>query len=314
MRLVCMLSFLISITLAGQKQENYYDYNWKPCEPEDARFYSTVEKTDSGWLRRDYYLGNLQLQMQALYSDRETKIMSGHCLYYYPNGRLSAVGFKKNNKTEGIYTRYYSNGMMADSAMYHNGVPAGSRIMWHRNGYMSDSIAHVNDSMDVHYSWFDNGSISFAGYLLKEKKHCKWKYFHRNGNLSAEQVFNNGETVSVKYFNEDSTEQPDTSKANSEAVFKNGGVEGWLKYMGKNANWPEGFALQNASRVVVVVSFTVDEEGKVQDAEVSVPFHKEFDSIALKVIKNSPPWKPAIAQNRKVKNHFRQPVTFQQVE
>jgi TonB family protein len=314
MRLVCILSFLISISSAGQKHENYYDYNWKACEPGDARFYCTVEKTDSGWLRLDYYLSNMQLQMQALYEDAACKSVNGYAFYYHPNGRPSTLGRMLHNKQQGICVRYYSNGMMADSAMYHNGIPAGSRIMWHRNGYMSDSIVHVNDSMNVHYSWFDNGSISFAGYLLKEKKHGKWKYFHRNGSLAGELVFDKGEIVSVKYYNDDGTGQADTSRANSDAVFKNGGTAGWAKYMEKNLYWPPGFAIKNTNRVVVVVSFVVDEEGRVQDAEVTVPFHKEFDSIALRIIKNSPAWKPAIAQNRKVKNYFRQPVTFQQDE
>jgi hypothetical protein len=50
----------------------------------------------------------------------------------------------------------------------------------------------------------------------------------------------------------------------------------------------------------------------VTDAEVYMPFHEEFDRIALKIIKNSPAWLPAISNNRKVKVYRLQPITFTQ--
>ena len=58
--------------------------------------------------------------------------------------------------------------------------------------------------------------------------------------------------------------------------------------------------------------FTIS--GKVIDAEVSLPFHPEFDKIALSIIKDSPAWTPATAHNRKVKAYRRQPITFAQPE
>jgi len=305
---------LLSFSITAQKSETYYDYNWKPSALENARFFSTVEKTDSGWLRKDYFIGNMQLQMQVLYEDSECKFANGFTLYLHSNGISSTVGRMVHNKREGVCVSYYSNGMMSDSATYHNGRPVGNHYQWHRNGYLADSTGHVNDSMDVAVGWFDDGALSYAGYLLSGKMHGKWKYFHRNGSVSAEEIYEKGAIISKNFFNENGSTQPDTAKVSNEAVFKNGGSEGWRKYMEKNLYWPEGFALKNTSVIVVPVSFTVDEEGKLQDAEVVVPFHPEFDKIALRIIKSSPPWKPARAHNRNVKFFFRQPVTFQQIE
>jgi hypothetical protein len=56
----------------------------------------------------------------------------------------------------------------------------------------------------------------------------------------------------------------------------------------------------------------VDEEGLIQDAEVTGSLHPDFDKIALEAIKNSPKWIPAIDHNRKIKAYRRQPVTFAQ--
>jgi outer membrane biosynthesis protein TonB len=56
----------------------------------------------------------------------------------------------------------------------------------------------------------------------------------------------------------------------------------------------------------------VDEEGTIQDAEVTGSLHPDFDKVALEAIKNSPKWIPAIDHNRKIKAYRRQPVTFAQ--
>jgi hypothetical protein len=57
--ILLLLTSIICIHSTAQKTEAYYDYNWKACTPENARYYSEVVKTDSGWLRHDYFLGNM---------------------------------------------------------------------------------------------------------------------------------------------------------------------------------------------------------------------------------------------------------------
>jgi TonB family protein len=311
---ITIVCITFALSVASQKTESYYDWKWKPCPAESARFFSTLEKTDSGWFRNDYFLGSKSLQMSALYEDQDCKIQNGNCTYFYANGYPSLIGVMRHNKQEGVCVRYHSNGAMSDSAFYHNGIAVGSKVSWHRNGYMSDSVYHANDSMDVHISWFDDGGLAYAGYLLHDKPQGKWKYYHHNNNISSEEIYSNGKPVSKTYYNEDGTTESDTAKANSDARFKSGGIEGWQKYLGRNLYWPNGLKFSNATQAVVVVSLTIDEEGKPQDVEVSIPLHPEFDKIAVNVIRNSPKWLPAVSHNRKVKSRFIQPVTFQQPE
>lgn len=304
----------LSVIAAAQTTEAYYDFNWKPCEPGLARYYSTVQKTDSGWLRNDYFISGPALQMRALFADKNCKIKNGHAVYFHANGQLQATGKFVNDKREGPYIRYHSNGMMADSASYHNGETTGSHLFWHRSGYMSDSIYHINDSTDVHIQWFEDGKLSGAGYLLHGENHGRWRYYHRNGAVAGELVYNKGKVISAGYLTEDNNPQPDTAKANAAGRFKKGGDEGWKRYLEKNLFWPTGFKLANTTQVVVGVEFILSPEGKVTDVELTVPFHPEFDKIALNVIRNSPEWQPAVQHNRKVMQRFRQSVTFSQEE
>ncbi len=310
-----MFIFCISMNVwsFAQKTEAYYDYFWQSCSPENARYYSTIEKTDSGWLRRDYYTSSRRLQMQALFEDKACKIQNGHSYYFHANGRPSIVDRSIHGKQEGICVRYHSNGMMSDSGMFHDGAVADKRFRWHSNGYLSDSISRLNDSVYVHVGWFDDGALAFAGHMVNGKADGKWKYYHHNGQLSASEIYSKGKMISVDYFEEAGNLQTDTSSVNREAIIK-GGEAAWKKYLEKNLYWPPGLKFTTPAAVTVGISFVIDENGKVINAEVSMPFHEEFDKIALKIIKNSPAWLPAFAHNRKVKAYRRQPVTFTQSE
>ncbi len=308
--LVC--TFFCNILFA-QKQETYYDYQWKQCDPLVARFYSIKEKTDSGWLRKDYYLGGLKLQMKALFSDSACEVHNGYMYFFYPNGTPSIIGRKLANKNEGLCLSYHYNGMMMDSAFFSNGNQIGNRIKWHPNGFPSDSIAPVNDSMQVHISWFDNGNPSTAGYLKNGNKHGKWQYFHINGNLASLEVYGNNKVVSGEYYDEAGAQRFNTlfSMVEVSPEFK-GGMEGWKKYLEKNLYWPNGLQFANGNMAIVTVNLTVNEDGKVENAYVSTPFHPEFDKIALRVINQSPKWQPAMQNTRRIKYRFTQNVTFQQ--
>jgi len=304
-------AFLLYFGAIAQKKETYYDFFWQPCAAENARYYSIVQKTDSGWLQSDYFISSGKLQMQALYEDEACKIKNGNCVYFHYNGVPSIVGRFVHGKQDGICVSYFSNGMMSDSALFREGKVVDKRFRWHRNGYIADSITRVNDSTEVQVGWFDNGALAYAGYLVLGKQDGKWKYYHHNGELSSVEIYKKGSRNSAEYFDEKGQQLSDTSSVNREAGFK-GGQKAWIKYLEKNLYWPANLQFTTAAAVTVGVDFLIDEDGKLVDVQVSLPFHPEFDRIALNVIKKSPAWLPAISHNRKIKTYMRQPVTFQQ--
>jgi len=305
---ICMFFCCCSF---GQVKGTYYDYQWKPCDSLNARFYGTLQKTDSGWLRHDYYINGIKLQMKALYQDSACKIKNGYAYYFYPNGNLSRFENMIENKREGICMGFYSNGYTSDSADYHNGRPKGDLLIWHRNGYPSDSLTHVNDSIDIAVSWFDNGNPSEAGKLLRGKKIGKWKFFHKNGNPSAIEVYDNDKMISRELFKEDGSPQSDTTGVNRKVGFK-GDITNFKKYLESKLYWPTGYRFETGTKATVVVRMNVNEEGDVEDVEMEIPFYPAFDDIAIKTLRHSPKWIPARSHNRNIKTSIRQPLTFMQ--
>jgi antitoxin component YwqK of YwqJK toxin-antitoxin module len=304
---------LFSFFCSAQTHKQYYDWQWKSCEPEMARFISLTEKTDSGWFRRDFFLATKKLQMKGLYKDSAFKIKNGWFLYCYSNATVKSKGQYVDDKKEGLWLSYHFNGMMKDSVVYENGRPNNSIIAWHNNGYMSDSSVYDKDGSAVHVSWFNNGMPSYSGKSFNGDREGKWQYFHKNGKLAAEEIFQKDSIVSRIYYNEEGKTFPDTTNRDRPASFK-GSKEKWKNYLQNNLEYPPGVKLVNTDIITVVIAAMVDEEGNILDAYVEIPFSPLFDKEALRVMKKSPKWLPAISHNRMLNYFIRQPISFGQTE
>jgi periplasmic protein TonB len=87
-----------------------------------------------------------------------------------------------------------------------------------------------------------------------------------------------------------------------------GGQAAWLRYLNKNFRYPQE-AIDNEIQGTVVVQFIVDKEGVVSDVEaVSGP--NELRDEAIRVIKKSGKWTPAVQNGRQVKSYKKQPIVF----
>jgi protein TonB len=87
-----------------------------------------------------------------------------------------------------------------------------------------------------------------------------------------------------------------------------GGPAAWARYLNKNLHYPDE-AVNNEIQGDVIVQFIVDKEGNVSEVEaVSGP--NELRDEAVRVIKKSGKWSPAIQNGRQVKSYKKQPVKF----
>lgn len=306
-----LIILLISIAANAQKIERYYDWQWKPSELAGARFAAFFEKKGDLWERKDYFIHEKTLQMSGSYTDTSCKVAQGNFKYFHSNGNLESMGDFVNGKKHGVWISYHANGMMHDSATYDNGNRTGTALSWHSNGFLSDSSVYNTDGSGVSVSWFDNGSPASAGrYSPGYKKTGKWKYFHKNGKPSANEVYDIGKLVSKEYFDEDGNAM-DTTNRDKGAAFK-GGSEGWQKFIFKQLYFPDQYKIVNADQAIVVIDGVIDEDGNMTNVEVNTPFYPDFDKIAVNAVKRSPKWTPAVSHNRRVKYQIRQAVTFQQ--
>jgi protein TonB len=89
-----------------------------------------------------------------------------------------------------------------------------------------------------------------------------------------------------------------------------GGAAAWLRYMNKNLRYPDD-AVNNEIQGTVVVQFIVDKEGNVSDVQaISGPENGGLREEAVRVIKKSGKWTPAVQNGRQVKSYKKQPIVF----
>ncbi|MBO9565502.1 MAG: energy transducer TonB [Niastella sp.] len=87
-----------------------------------------------------------------------------------------------------------------------------------------------------------------------------------------------------------------------------GGSAAWQRYLNKTLRYPQD-AIDNEVQGTVVIQFIVDKEGNVSDVEaISGP--EELRSEAVRVIKKSGKWTPAVQNGRQVKSYKKQPIVF----
>lgn len=93
-----------------------------------------------------------------------------------------------------------------------------------------------------------------------------------------------------------------------------GGLAAWARFLNRNLRVPDE-AISNGIGGTVVVQFIVDVDGNVSDVEaISGPETGGLQEEAVRVIRKSGKWVPAIQNGRRVKAYRRQPVIFQVVE
>jgi periplasmic protein TonB len=89
-----------------------------------------------------------------------------------------------------------------------------------------------------------------------------------------------------------------------------GGVAAWIHFLDRNFRYPEAAADENVGGKVMV-RFIVDKDGNVSNVEaISGPDKDGLREEAVRVIKKSGKWIPAVQNGRNVKSYKRQPVTF----
>lgn len=99
----------------------------------------------------------------------------------------------------------------------------------------------------------------------------------------------------------------DSLKIEIESEFP-GGAAAWKRFLSANLVYPPK-AVRKKIEGDVIVQFIVDKEGNISDIEaISGP--ELLRDAAVKVFQNSPRWKPAFQNGRKVKSYKKQPIKF----
>lgn len=285
-----------------QKIIKLYDWEYKPTIAEHARYYSSLEWKDSVWERKDFYLPEKGLAMKGSYLDSNQKRPVGAFYYFYPSKNEKAKTFyNKLSEKDGLWLAWHNNGKLKDSTNYVNGGLSTTQYSWYSTGSVKYSVYFDKENgLWARRAFFRNGQVSEVAYFKSGKKQGKWSYYHASGQLSCTEEFEDGALMSAKYFDANGSEiQPQNPE--SRAYFE-GGNKKLQKHFFKEVDFPDVADIRISRNFDLIIGFTIDENGDVDDVEVLRSVHPAFDKVGVGAVKKIKGFVPAKSKNRNIES------------
>lgn len=87
------------------------------------------------------------------------------------------------------------------------------------------------------------------------------------------------------------------------------GMSNLYNYFENELKYPES-VIADSIQGTLIVFFTVDTNGNIQDIKVEEPLGDLFEAEAIRLINNMPPWKPAMLNNKPISSRLSVPLNF----
>ncbi|MCU0326198.1 MAG: TonB family protein [Spirosomaceae bacterium] len=221
-----------------------------------------------------------------------------------------------------VVKKFYNNAgeevRSLDNAKFIRISKKNAKGLWETNEFFADGYLRMEGSYsnlkeEVKHGKFryyrQNGKMDYEGIFNEDTPDGEWRFYFPNGQLSGIEYYEKGLCTRKTYWNEDGSSLMDVKQAEKMLPSFEGGQEKLNDYIKRNIVYP---ADANKSKLSgkVVVSFWVDEEGKISEPKIEESLHQSLDNQVLKLVSTMPKWKPARQHNRPHKQMYVLPVTF----
>jgi TonB family protein len=206
---------------------------------------------------------------------------------HWLNGKLKITGtIAADSKTRiGTFAYYDSTGVMQKRFRY-----TGSN----ENG--------------VETNYYPGGQLMLEGNVEDGDKEGDWTAYYPSGKLKAKATFKDGQQASASFYNEDGSLNNTMNVFFQETDYP-GGPRAWLRFLNKNLRYPDEAVKQNLQGTVII-RFKVSKDGRTSEFTVLRSAYTSLDNEALRVIKASGDWQPAIYGGTPTDTYKSQPIIF----
>ena len=167
---------------------------------------------------------------------------------------------------------------------------------------------YVGHGGAIETNYYPDGQVMVQGTTLEEKKNGEWTGYYPSGKIKATAFYTDGQLDTASFFYEDGSPN-DTMKIFCQESGYPGGVTAWLQFLNRNLHYPDA-AVNNGIQGTVIVQFRVSKEGKTSDFTVIQSAGKDLNDEAIRVMKKSGDWQPAVNGGTAVDAYKTQPVVF----
>ncbi|MBN8854338.1 MAG: hypothetical protein BGO55_08070 [Sphingobacteriales bacterium 50-39] len=248
------------------------------------------------------------------------RVFSQDSMYYHPDQRKYSPDpqggwlYRTKKKTDSgmVATYFFQSGKphyiyhFSDDPML---IKNGEYKLYDSNGIVLHTTFYLNNKADGPESYYySSGKLQATGTNKEGEQEGEWMGYYPNGKLSGKASYANGKQTAAQFFLEDGTPNKSATVFMKKAEFP-GGPYGFLNYLNTTLKYPRS-AVKQEIQGTVIVQFKVTKEGKLDSISVMRSVEKSLDEEALRDIRRSPDWEPAILGGLPIESWCKQPIVF----
>ncbi|WP_199118128.1 energy transducer TonB [Pedobacter sp. ASV28] len=249
------------------------------------------------------------------------------------DGRLSS--FSPNLIFEGLVYTYYRNGGQETIIKYVENKPVDTAHYFFANGAVQKQVEYLPaktseqeigpkaklvyqaDSLGKVYVKGGYGHLVEHTELAKDTlveegdyedgfKYGRWTGKHLSGKSNFVENYVSGKLIEGVNTVDDSVYKYKVVEVMPQFE---GGLAKFYKYLSKRVRYPDDALRKNISGVVVI-SFIIEKDGRITEANIIRSVYPSIDKEAIRVILSSPKWIPGIQRGLPVRVKYNIPLTF----
>ncbi len=248
---------------------------------------------------------------------------------YDKNGKVRLVTSSKTNDInllyQGRYIAYFPDGKKKTMGSFENGKPTGREIDFYPNGKL-----YVIKTYSLYGKVFFNECKDTIGNTLTENGKGKWIQYNddfteiltegniENGVKEGEwkgrvnkyeyfkSFYNGGELVKSDIYYKPDIDTTITKTFDIAPLFEGD----FGRFLWKNMRYP-AIARENGIKGKVIISMVVETDGTLTNVKLVKGIGGGCDEEAVRVIRLSPPWKPALANGKPVRVVYKVPIVYE---
>lgn len=241
--------------------------------------------------------------------------LEGNYITYWPGGKIKSTSVYKHNRVSGDISDFFRNSQLhailtytpPDSATL-NDEPAKLPDIYFKTCNDSTGKALLVNGNGYYIDYDDSGlKITEEGPVKDGKRVGEWKGTGEGGKVTFKETYDDsGQLILGTSTDLNGTY---TYKTRFISAQYPGGTKALDYYLARTIRYP-GIARENNIQGKVIIGFTVNNSGKLENVEVHQTVSREIDAESLKALKASTGWLPAMAYGRNVSQLFFVPISF----
>ena len=292
--LLCLCLLIPSFCFAQNDTTQYFDSKWLISDKQHAMYYRVFTKANDLYKVEDFKIDG-KLMVSGFTDTVDIDISynrQGRYTYYTPAGNKVKEGDFKDGLYYGQWQHYYkATGNLEKKVAYVNGQMVHATEYSDTTGTVTSEMSYKQGKMDslTQYRYHPNGKLRSVTVSIGQKTEKMTCYSLTGEDTSCETA----KSSTVYQFVEQMPSPP----------------YNMMEYLSNNITYPEKARLKGLHGRVAI-SFTVMDDGSIEDVAVAQPVSPDIDEEALRVISTMPKWRPGRQNGKPVKVMYTQPISF----